>query len=217
MTTWELIGSGREADVYAIDQHRVLRRYRHGGDVADEADVMAYLWDLDFPVPRVFDAAGTDLVLERLDGPTMAAAGDLTVPEAAEMLAGLHRRLHAVPPRLARRPGDRILHLDLHPENVMLTARGPVVIDWRNVREGSPDVDVALSAIILAEVAISPDHPLAALVTPLIDEFLRAAGGDPLSALDAAMGFRRTQIGDEASPAAAELVISVIGAWQHPG
>jgi len=43
-----------------------------------------------------------------------------------------------VPPRSAV-SFARIVHLDLHPENVMLTVSGPVVIDWRNATDGDPD------------------------------------------------------------------------------
>lgn len=35
--------SGRTADVYAEDDRRVLRRYRAGGDVRAEAEVMRHL------------------------------------------------------------------------------------------------------------------------------------------------------------------------------
>ena len=46
----------------------------------------------------------------------------------------MHNRLHVVeaPPglRTGFGPGRAVLHLDLHPANVMLTSRGPVVIDW---------------------------------------------------------------------------------------
>ncbi|WP_319054676.1 hypothetical protein [Streptomyces europaeiscabiei] len=44
--------------------------------------------------------------------------------------------------------------LDLHPENVILTARGPQVIDWSNAEEGPPGLDWGVSAMILAQVAV---------------------------------------------------------------
>lgn len=160
MTVPRPLASGRTADVFALDGHRVLRRYRDGGDVADEAAVMTYLGGLGFPVPRVYLAQRTDLVLQRLDGATLLEAlrgGQIGVAAAGEMLAGLHTRLHALPPRLSRDPAARILHLDLHPENVMLTAAGPVVIDWRNASEGPPDLDVAFTALIIAQVAVGLD------------------------------------------------------------
>ena len=96
MTLGIPLASGREADVFAVDAHRVLRRYRHGGDVTAEAAVMTYLGEHGFPVPRVYAAEDADLVLERLDGPTMVEAlraGDLGPEAAAELLADLHTRL----------------------------------------------------------------------------------------------------------------------------
>jgi aminoglycoside phosphotransferase (APT) family kinase protein len=74
------------------------------------------------------------------------------------LLAELHKRLHeiAAPPDLGADGGDRLLHLDLHPENVVLGAAGPVVVDWTNARGGDPALDVALTWIILATSAGLP-------------------------------------------------------------
>ncbi len=188
------LASGRDADVFAIDDERVLRRYRSGGDVAEEATVMAYVAGFGFPVPAVYEARGTDLVMERLDGCTMlsaVAAGDLSLTEAADHLAALHCRLHDLPTRSDRAGDARILHLDLHPENVMMTSRGPVVIDWRNASEGRPDLDVALSALILAQVAVDETHPMAVSAGTLLTAFLDRVRGEPLSALDEAVAIRR--------------------------
>jgi len=174
----ELLGCGREADVYAIDEDRVLRHYRRGDDASAEALLMAYLRDLGFPVPAVFEARGADLIMERLDGPTMVEAlraGEIGVAEGAAILAELHHRLHEQPPRRGRTPGDRILHRDLHPENVMLTPRGPVVIDWHNAAEGPPAVDVWLTAIILAQVAADPAQPHTAVAREFLGAFLPQA------------------------------------------
>jgi aminoglycoside phosphotransferase (APT) family kinase protein len=152
-----LIGAGRAADVYALDERRVLRRYRNGESSEREAAVMAYLAGAGFPVPRVHDASGPDLVLERLAGRDMLAdlsARPWLARRHARTLAGLHDRLHAItaPPSLRAPfgPGGRVLHLDLHPGNVMLTAAGPVVIDWSNVSAGPAAADVAMAWLIIA-------------------------------------------------------------------
>jgi hypothetical protein len=68
-----LIGAGRAADVFALGSDRVLRRYRAGHSAEPEAAVMTYLAQAGFPVPRVYDASGPDLVLERLTGPDTLA------------------------------------------------------------------------------------------------------------------------------------------------
>lgn len=185
MDTGHLLGSGRSADVYALDDSWVLRRYRDGYDTTPELAVMSYLSAFGYPVPRIGpppDGAGPgDLVLQRLTGPTLSealTAGTLDAREGGELLAGLLRDLHALPPRLSPDPEVRILHLDLHPENVMLTARGPVVIDWTNTTEGPPGLDRAMSALILAQVSLSPDFPAAAAVRTLLTALLTAMADD---------------------------------------
>ncbi|WP_019067166.1 phosphotransferase [Streptomyces hokutonensis] len=167
-TTEKLIGSGRTADVYEIDDAWVLRRNREDwGDAAAEGAVMEHVRAYGYPVPRVRPVASvtsrtsrTDLVMERLAGPTMLealTAGSIDVREAGTVLAALLRQLHAIP---GRRPGTRVLHLDLHPENVILTPAGPRVIDWGTAEDGDPGLDWGLSAIILAQVAVD-DQPIA--------------------------------------------------------
>ncbi|MEU9617793.1 MULTISPECIES: phosphotransferase [unclassified Streptomyces] len=200
MRTGELLGAGRSADVYALDEKWVLRRYRDGMDATPEWAVMCYLSAHGYPVPRLGprDAATPrhDLVLQRLTGPTMLRAllsGDLSAAEAGALLAGLLAELHTVPARLSPRPEDRILHLDLHPDNVMLTPGGPVVIDWSNTGEGAPAVDRAMSSLILAQVAVDPRSPASAGARALLDALvphLSASGGIPARHLAEAASHR---------------------------
>jgi aminoglycoside phosphotransferase (APT) family kinase protein len=152
-----LIGAGRSADVYAIGSDRVLRRYRNPLDVQAEATMMQYLDQAGFPVPKVYDADGSDLVMERLDGRDMLV--DLSrrpwlARAHARLLADMHNRLHEIPapPGFPEPlgPGETVLHLDLHPGNIMLTSRGPVVIDWSNRAIGPAGADVAIAYLIMA-------------------------------------------------------------------
>ncbi|WNI24078.1 phosphotransferase [Streptomyces sp. ITFR-16] len=168
MRIGQLLGSGRDADVYELDEAWVLRRYRHGLDATRELPVMSYLSASGYPVPRLGphppSAGPGDLVLQRLTGPTMLEsllAGETGAEEGAVLLAGLLADLHTVPARLSADPEDRILHLDLHPDNVILTADGPVVIDWSNTEEGPPALDRAMSALVLAQVSVDPSVPVA--------------------------------------------------------
>jgi aminoglycoside phosphotransferase (APT) family kinase protein len=186
-----LIGAGRAADVYAIGSARVLRRYRTPFDVRPEAEIMGYLAQAGYPVPAVYDAAGSDLVMERLDGRDMLA--DLArrpwlARRHGRTLADLHNRLHQIAapagwPQVVG-PGDKVLHLDLHPGNVMLTSRGPVVIDWSNVRSGPAGADVAMAYLIMASSEVDdlplPVRPaLSAIRSAVIRHFLLAARDDP--------------------------------------
>jgi aminoglycoside phosphotransferase (APT) family kinase protein len=194
VTELVLLAAGRDADVFALDPDRVLRRYRGEGDVAAEAAVMAHVEGLEFPVPRVYSAHGTDMFLERLSGSTMLQelrAGRMSAAAAAEILVDLLARLHALPPRPPYEPGDRVVHLDLHPANVMLEARGPVVIDWRNATQGPPEWDVAMSALIVAHAAVDPLHEASVLAAALLPALLARIGKVSPEALNQAVEFRR--------------------------
>jgi serine/threonine protein kinase len=45
--------------------------------------------------------------------------------------------------------GDSLLHGDFHPDNVMVTSHGMVIIDWPNAARGCPLADVARTTITL--------------------------------------------------------------------
>jgi aminoglycoside phosphotransferase (APT) family kinase protein len=187
----ELIGAGRSADIYAVGKDRVLRRFRGDFDMEVEAEIMIHLAKAGFPVPAVYDVSGPDLVMERLDGPDMLA--DLTrrpwrARRYGRMLADLHNQLHEIEAPAGTRqlvsPGDRVLHLDFHPGNVMLTSRGPVVIDWSNGSAGAPGADVAMAYLIMASSEVD-NMPM--LIRPvakttraqLIAAFLSGVQNDP--------------------------------------
>lgn len=126
---------------------------------------MRHVRDHGFPVPIVYDAAGPDLVLERIDGITMLEAmrrAPWTIARNAALLANLHRQLHEIhAPEwmpMSSFQGDRILHLDLHPLNVLLTIDGPVVIDWPNARRGNAMADVAHTWLVVGTGR--PDAPI---------------------------------------------------------
>ncbi len=98
------------------------------------------------------------MVIERIDGGDMVAKmakHPWTIRRQGRVLADLHRRLHqlSAPEWLHDVPlgrGDRLLHLDLHPLNVMIGPKGPVVIDWANACRGDPAIDVTLAWVLMA-------------------------------------------------------------------
>jgi aminoglycoside phosphotransferase (APT) family kinase protein len=159
----ELIPRGRDADVYALDESRVLRRYRHEGPTALASRLMTHLETCGYPVPKVYDITDTDMVLERLTGPTMLdalAQSPWRVAALGRVLGGLHDRLHALsapawlPKRFSTADDDRVLHLDLHPGNVILTMRGPVVIDSCNAGAGDPASDLAMTMMTVGSADV---------------------------------------------------------------
>jgi tRNA A-37 threonylcarbamoyl transferase component Bud32 len=188
-----LLASGRDADVFALDRSRVLRCYRSRPVPEREVAAMRYVRQRGYPVPEVHEVSGPDLVLERVDGPTMV--DDMTrrpwrVGVHARALADLHRRLHAIaPPDFMPGDGRAIVHLDLHPLNVILGERRPVVIDWANAQRGEPEVDVALTAVVLAGTSLHP--PLAWLRNRFVRAFLGSFSDDEWrGGLDRALAYR---------------------------
>jgi aminoglycoside phosphotransferase (APT) family kinase protein len=121
--------------------------------MAAEARVMEYVRSCGYPVPSVEELSddGLDMVMERVDGADMVATmtrRPWTIAHQGRVLADLHQRLHDLPapawlPDAPVGRGDRLIHLDLHPLNVILSPKGPIVIDWTNARRGDPAVDTS--------------------------------------------------------------------------
>jgi aminoglycoside phosphotransferase (APT) family kinase protein len=66
--------------------------------------------------------------------------------------------------------GKNLCHGDYHPGNVLITKRGPVVIDWMTACTGSPWADVARSSLLLsigAKAAGKQLRPIVRLVVRL--------------------------------------------------
>jgi tRNA A-37 threonylcarbamoyl transferase component Bud32 len=172
-----LIARGREADVFDRGDGTVLRRYRERDVPAHEVGAMRYARSLGYPVPEVIAVSGRDLVLDRISGPTMqevllSEAGSLS--DKAAQLAELHHRLHRIagPDWLpSRGDGDRLLHLDLHPKNVILGPSGPVVIDWSNASRGPAALDPALAIAIFVTARASAGPEERSAIDGFIDIF----------------------------------------------
>ena len=142
--------------------------------MAHEARTMAYLHERGYPVPAIDELSddGMELVMERIEGKSMVdaiASAPWTVRRQARTLADLHMQLHdiAAPEFLPRSPvgsGDRIAHMDLHPLNVMIGPKGPVVIDWTGACAGDPLVDVGVAWVLMAAGQIPGSRVVAALL-----------------------------------------------------
>ena len=149
-----------------------------------EAQAMEHARSHGYPVPAVEEitADGTELVMGRITGPSMItplSRRPWAMKEYAAILAGLHLRLHRIPgpvwlPVAPGSAGDRIVHLDLHPLNVILSPTGPVVIDWSNAARGCADVDVAATWVLLAAAGIPGGRAMAALLGRLRSPFVKA-------------------------------------------
>ena len=135
-----LLAAGRDADIFAYRPGFVLRRSRAGRSMAGEARIMEPVGSQGYPVPAVEEVSddGKNMVIERIEGDamvTMMTKRPWTIARQGRVLADLHRQLHELtaPDWLHDAPvghGNRLLDLDLHPLNVMMSPTGPVVIDW---------------------------------------------------------------------------------------
>jgi aminoglycoside phosphotransferase (APT) family kinase protein len=86
--------------------------------------------------------------------------------------------------------GNAICHGDFHPDNIILSPRGPVIIDWLDATRGNPLADVARTSILLtlghlhvpglmqrqaARVALALFHAL------YLRRYMRLSGSSPAS------------------------------------
>jgi aminoglycoside phosphotransferase (APT) family kinase protein len=155
-----LLASGRDSDIFEYGRGLVLRRSREGHSMATEARTMSFMRDRGYPVPAVEELSddGLDMVMERIEGVTMVEAigkSPWTIRRQGATLADLHRRLHDIeaPEFLPPAPvgtGTKVIHLDLHPLNVMIGPKGVWVIDWPNARRGDPNVDIGVAWVLMA-------------------------------------------------------------------
>jgi len=175
MEPGRLLASGRDGDIFEFGPGLVLRRAKNGRVIESEARTIAYARDHGYPVPKIHDvrAGGTEIVMERIEGPMMMDAmlkKPWRIRAFAHELADLHDRLHTIPapewlPNVD--DGDRLVHLDLHPMNVMITQSGPIVIDWPNAARGTALSDVAVTFVLLTCPEVPASRMVNRAVRPL--------------------------------------------------
>ncbi len=117
------------------------------------------LWaaDLSARVHQAIVASPADGLPSQKDGIEWAItrAEDLTPEEKRRIIS----YLHTLP------DGGALCHGDFHPDNVLLSARGPVVIDWVTASRGCPAGDLARSIMIAESPGLPPGlSPAASLL-----------------------------------------------------
>ena len=80
------------------------------------------------------------------------------LPSQRDMLEGDIRRSAVLPTptkeaalkALEQLPGDNaVCHGDFHPDNIIMSTRGPIIIDWMTATQGNPLADVARTWMLL--------------------------------------------------------------------
>ena len=100
---------------------------------------------------------------------TMHAADGAGLPRLRATLGAMIERAGDALPEDARRAalarldglpdGDAVCHGDMHPGNVVMTAGGPVVIDWMTAARGDAAEDVARTLYLLRGAVVPTDVP----------------------------------------------------------
>lgn len=185
-----LIGQGREAEIYAWGEDRVLKLFfpsmpREVIELQVQAARVAHKNGI--PTPAIGEIIDINkrygVIFERIDGPSMLTqmmTHPWQVTRFARLLAKLQATIHdckapelrplketlkkviessdiltasvkeVVLQRLQRLPDDDALcHGDLHPENVIMSSHGPMIIDWSNGLRGDPMADVARTWLLI--------------------------------------------------------------------
>jgi uncharacterized protein (TIGR02172 family) len=74
-------------------------------------------------------------------------------PVSARVRDAAYRRLAILP------DGGTVCHGDFHPGNILITRRGPVIIDWGRAARGYPLGDVACTARLIRTAGLPPWAP----------------------------------------------------------
>ncbi len=103
------------------------------------------------------------------------------LPDLRERLAAKIDASDGLPPGLQRiakdelvaldSSGDHVLHGDLHADNVLLSPRGPMVIDWLDASRGVPAADVARSQWLSSAAVLPPRMPFRAAAVAVLTRF----------------------------------------------
>ena len=128
---------GRESAVFErIDGQSMWEQVRNGErDVPSAAVELA---EIQLAIHRAHAPSSLLEVRDRV-GAKINAASVLLATERDEA-----QRILACLPR-----GSSLCHGDLHPGNVLMSGRGPIVIDWYDAAAGSPIADFVRSSLLI--------------------------------------------------------------------
>jgi Ser/Thr protein kinase RdoA (MazF antagonist) len=194
----ELLAEGRMAEVYALDEGRVVKldRPEWNGVAAFESDVLVRAAAAGLPVAASHGVVTIDgrsgVVLDRIAGTTLRAVLEVE-PGEPEVLALaqqfvllqalINRTELAGLPDLVTRLGQElpqsglpaaqeaeltdllhelddghrgVCHFDFHPNNVLVSPDGWIVIDWLTVAAGPATADLARTLVLRGDAAVPP-------------------------------------------------------------
>ena len=214
----ELLGAGREAEIFAWRDGRALRLARdpsNGAMIDREVSALAAAQQRRRPACRAFTSASPSTG-DRASSSTASTASICSArsragpgqcgrwgrPSASSTqactgsrrpagLPDLHDELRhrlaspLVPDEVRTRAldrlealpaGDRLLHGDFHPANLLRGRNGYVVIDWTNGMSGDPAADVARTILLMGGGKLADGTPVVIrVIAPVARRLLLAS------------------------------------------
>ncbi|NUM45050.1 MAG: phosphotransferase [Anaerolineales bacterium] len=132
-------------------------------------------------------AIGFGRTLARLHREMHTKPGAPDLPNIKERLRGKIESVNGAPPEIRAQvleklntlpEGDRLLHGDFHPDNVIFSPAGkgfdPVIIDWPDASRGHPLADVARTSVLIRAGGLPRQPILRVLVSLFRSTFYRA-------------------------------------------
>ena len=168
-----LIGGGNTAEIYAQDHNTVVKLfYSHCSReiVLKEVKINQELAKHPWAIPKYGSMLGE--LHAAMHQISITGLGSLKSTlnwniEQRKLLTGDKKA--QVLAYLQHLPdGKALCHGDFHPDNVLLSQKGPVIIDWITATTGHPYVDVARTSLLILHAEPPDDIPF--------KELLRAAG-----------------------------------------
>jgi aminoglycoside phosphotransferase (APT) family kinase protein len=197
----KLIGKGRTADVFALDEWRILKLYQNwmpASEVEKEFQVTLSAYNAGISVPQPFEFMQQEdrfgIISERIIGTSLMQElqrHPQNVAGIARQLADLHVMINQTPAPIglpgqfdqiiykihrtdalsdhekeqiiahlkALPEGNCLCHGDFHPDNVLITEKGPVIIDWLTGTSGSAAGDFFRTVMIMTTSAMPAGIP----------------------------------------------------------
>jgi hypothetical protein len=125
-------------------------------------DMQARPWTL---LRHARDLARLQVQVNHLMAPELPAYRDdlaQRIGQAPDLPDALRARVLKLVPALP--DGQALCHGDLHPDNVLISPEGPVIIDWMTAKAGDPWADVARSSLIMTVGIAAAPMPISPLV-----------------------------------------------------
>lgn len=216
LTAAHLLGETSLARSYAINDAYVAHELVLPINEYPGIGLLNHVTEHGYTAPRLVEIIGDTLIMEHIHGPTLFQAlvsGETSYADGAEIVDALHRALHDIP--LPAHPDKymnkehhhllvgtdheratnlAIIHLDLHPANIILAADGAYPINWECARIGPPHLDRASTALAIGVVG-SEANELQQASREYLHHLHRLFGPGYLKYLDEANAHHKTHPG----------------------